>query len=322
MQFAGLSVAMVTPFRDGAVDWEAVDRLLDHLVEGGVDGVVPAGTTGEGATLDTSEKEELFRRCVARTRGRAFVLAGTGSNDTRATIANTELAERCGADGALVVTPYYNKPTQAGLVAHYRAVADATSLPLVLYNVPGRTSVKMEVATIRTLAAHPRIVGIKEACGSLDMVTEIVRDTDLTVLSGDDSLTLPMLAVGAVGVVSVLGNVVPAPLAAMLRAFADGRLDEARRLHLALFELARTLFLETNPGPAKRALATLGLIREELRLPLVPVLAATAAAVDRELGRLGEMTGGGVARGSAHGAANAPAGATGAARAGKDAGAR
>jgi 4-hydroxy-tetrahydrodipicolinate synthase len=196
------------------------------------------------------------------------------------------MAEECGVDGALVVTPYYNKPSQAGLVAHFRAVAEQTSLPIVLYNVPGRTAVKMEVPTIRTLAEHPRIVAVKEACGSLDMVTEIVRDTDLVVLSGDDTLTLPMLAVGATGVISVLGNVVPAGLQAMITAFRNGDVAEARRLHLALFELTRTLFLETNPTPTKRALATLGMIQEEVRLPLVPVQVATAEVVDRELSRL------------------------------------
>ena len=288
MRFAGLSVAMVTPFRGGEVDWDGVDRMLDHLLAGGVDGIVPAGTTGEGATLSTDEKSRLFRRCVEKAKGKAFVLAGTGSNDTRATIETTQMAEECGVDGALVVTPYYNKPSQAGLVAHFRAVADATTLPIVLYNVPGRTSVKMDVPTMKTLAEHPRIVAVKEACGSLDMVTELVRDTRLTVLSGDDSLTLPMLAVGATGVISVLGNVVPAALQAMLTAYREGKDTEARRLHLALFELSRTLFLETNPTPVKRALATLGLIEEEFRLPLVPVQPKTAEIVDRELAALGD----------------------------------
>ncbi|MEZ4650659.1 MAG: 4-hydroxy-tetrahydrodipicolinate synthase [Candidatus Eisenbacteria bacterium] len=286
MRFAGLSVAMVTPFRGGEVDWDGVDRMLDHLLTGGVDGIVPAGTTGEGATLSQDEKSRLFRRCVEKAKGKAFVLAGTGSNDTRATIETTKMAEECGVDGALVVTPYYNKPSQAGLIAHFRAVADASTLPIVLYNVPGRTSVKMDVPTMKVLAEHPRIVAVKEACGSLDMVTELIRDTRLTVLSGDDSLTLPMLAVGTTGVISVLGNVVPAALQAMLTAYREGKDAEARRLHLALFELSRTLFLETNPTPVKRALATLGLIEEEFRLPLVPVQTKTAEAVDRELAAL------------------------------------
>lgn len=284
--FEGLSVAMVTPFREGQVDWEGVDRVLDHLLDGGVDGVVPSGTTGEGATLTESEREQLFQRCVKRTRGRAFVLAGTGSNDTRKAVETTRMAAECGADGALVVTPFYNKPAQAGLIAHFEEIAERTSLPICLYNVPGRTSVKLEVPAIRTLAKHPRIVAIKEACGSLDMVSEIVRDTDLTVLSGDDPLTLPMLAVGGKGVISVTGNVVPAAVQQMIRAFNAGNMAEARRLHLATLALTHALFIETNPCPAKFALSHLGLIENELRLPLVPVSEASAAAIRAELARV------------------------------------
>ncbi|MCA9726735.1 MAG: 4-hydroxy-tetrahydrodipicolinate synthase [Candidatus Eisenbacteria bacterium] len=284
--FEGLSVAMVTPFREGEVDHEAVDRLVDHLLDGQVDGIIPLGTTGEGPTVTMAEREEIVRRVVGRARGKAFVLVGTGTNNTRTSIELTRMAHELGADGALIATPYYNKPTQAGLIAHYRAIADEGGLPIMLYNVPGRTSVTLSVDSVCTLAEHPRIVAIKEATGSLDVSSEICRETDLTVVSGDDSLTLPILAVGGQGVVSVLGNVIPAAVQKMLRAFQSGDLAEARRLHLASFSFIKALFIETNPGPVKRALAQLGLLQEELRLPLVPVSAASAQRIDAELARL------------------------------------
>lgn len=279
--FEGLSVAMVTPFRGGRVDSDAVDRLIAHLNDGGVDGFVPAGCTGEAATLDLQEREWLVRRCVERRRPGAFVLAGTGTNVTRTTCDLSKRAEDWGADGCLVITPYYNKPTQAGLIRHYEEVARATALPIVLYNVPGRTGVKIEPETIRRLAEIPSIVGVKEACGSLDQVSEICATAKITVLSGDDSLTLPMLSVGARGVVSVLGNLHPAPLSRLLGHFGRGETEEARAIHLALFPLIKALFSETNPGPIKRALFRRGMINEEYRLPLVPVTEKTAADLDR-----------------------------------------
>ena len=284
--FEGLTVAMVTPFREGKVDGEAVDRLVDHLLEGGVDGIVPGGTTGEGPVLLEEERRELFRRVRRRTAGRAFVLAGTGTNSTASTIAQTILAREEGADGALVVTPYYNKPTPDGLRAHFRQVADSGGLPVCLYNVPGRTSVSLTALTVGELSEHPGIVAIKEASGLLDFVSEICRETRLTVLSGDDSLTLPILSVGGAGVVSVVGNAFPAPCRQMLRAFAAGRIDEARQLHQQLFRLSRVLFLESNPGPIKHLLARLGLIREEFRLPLVPVTGETARRLEGVLREL------------------------------------
>ncbi len=281
--FEGLSVAMVTPFREGQVDREAVDRLITHLNDGGVDGFVPAGCTGEAATLDLAEREWLVRRCVERKRPGTFVLAGTGTNVTRSTCDLSRRAEEWGADGCLVITPYYNKPTQAGLIRHYEEVARATKLPIVLYNVPGRTGVKIEPDTIRRLAEIPNIVGVKEACGSIDQVSEICARSKITVLSGDDSLTLAMLAVGALGVVSVLGNIVPRPLAKMLDAFRRGEMEEARELHLALYPLMKALFIETNPGPIKHALFRRGMILEEYRLPLVPVGEKAAEEIDRTL---------------------------------------
>jgi 4-hydroxy-tetrahydrodipicolinate synthase len=279
--FEGLSVAMVSPFRDGRLDEGAVDRLIDHLLSGGVQGLVPAGCTGEAAALDLAEREKLVRACVRKKRPGTFVLAGTGTNVTRTTCDLTKRAEEWGADGALVITPYYNKPTPDGLVRHYEEVARESSLPLVLYNVPGRTGVKMEPETIRRLSEIPTVVGVKEACGSLDQVSELCATTRLTILSGDDSLTLPMLSVGAQGVISVFGNLLPGALEAMLSAHARGDTREASRIHLGIYPLMKGLFLETNPGPIKHALARAGIIQEEFRLPLVPVGPKTAAEIDR-----------------------------------------
>jgi 4-hydroxy-tetrahydrodipicolinate synthase len=284
--FDGLAVAMVTPFRDGKVDWDAVDGLLDHLLEGGVDGIVPGGSTGEGPTLQPEERRELIRRASRRAEGKAFILAGTGTNSTDGTIKQTLMAKEEGADGALVVVPYYNKPTQAGLRAHFLKVADECDIPLCLYNVPGRSAVALTTATIRQLSEHPRIVAIKESSGSLDQATEICRETRLTLLSGDDSLALPTLAVGGRGVVSVVGNFAPKPIKRMLDLFQAGEIEEARRLHHELYALSRAMFIETNPGPIKHALARCGLIREELRLPLVPVAESSASRIDEVLSGL------------------------------------
>lgn len=296
MSFEGLSVAMVTPFRDGRLDEAAVDRLLDHLFAGGVHGVVAAGCTGEAAALDLNEREWLVRRCVARRPKGVFILAGTGTNLTRSTCDLTRRAEDWGSDGALVITPYYNKPTQAGLLRHYEETAKSSRLPLMLYNVPGRTGVRLEPETILRLAEIPNIVAVKEACGSLDQVSELCAADRLTVLSGDDSLTLPMLGVGARGVVSVLGNLHPHALREMFDAFERGDAAMARKLHLALFPLMKGLFIETNPGPIKYALARRGLIAEEFRLPLVPIgeksrstLASILETTDRSIGALGAV---------------------------------
>jgi len=279
--FEGLSVAMVTAFRNGHLDDGAVERLIDHLFDGGVDGIVPTGCTGEAATLSLAERETLVRACIRKKRPGTFIVAGTGTNVTSTTCDLTQRAEDWGVDGALVITPYYNKPTQAGLMRHYETLARATRLPIILYNVPGRTGVRLEPETIHRLAEIPNIVAIKEACGSVDMVSELCATTELCVLSGDDSLTLPMLAVGARGVVSVLGNLYPAVLARMLHAFRRGQTEEARRIHLGLFPLFKGLFLESNPGPVKHLLARKGMISEEFRLPLVPVCEATAVALER-----------------------------------------
>jgi 4-hydroxy-tetrahydrodipicolinate synthase len=277
--FEGLSVAMVTPFRDGRLDEAAVERLIDHLLDGGVNGIVPAGCTGEAATLDLAEREKLVRACVRKRRPGTFVVAGTGTNVTTATCELTRRAEDWGVDGVLVITPYYNKPTQAGLIAHYETLARSTRLPIMLYNVPGRTGVRMEPKMIQHLDGIENIVAVKEACGSVDMVSELCATTGLTIVSGDDSLTLPMLSVGARGVVSVLGNLYPAALARMLSAFKEGKTEEACRIHHGLLPLFKGLFLESNPGPVKHLLAQHGLIADEFRLPLVPVSKSTSEAL-------------------------------------------
>lgn len=284
--FEGLSVALVTPFSDGGVDEQALGRVIDRCLGGGVDGLVPVGSTGEGATLTREERERVIAITVERARGRAFVLAGTGTNDTAVSIENTRSAKRLGADGAMLVTPYYNKPTPLGLLRHYEAVAKAVDLPIVVYNVPGRTGLALKPETVAEIAAIPGVVAIKEASGSLDQVSEIVSISPITVLSGDDSLTLPMLAVGAKGLISVAGHLVPSGLQRMMRRFAAGDAEEARRIHLALFPLMKTLFIETNPGPVKHALAHLGLIRDELRLPLAPVTPASARMIDEAVDRV------------------------------------
>jgi len=277
--FEGLSVALVTPFKDGALDEAAVERLVEFVIGGGTDVLVVAGSTGEAVTLTREERRKLYQAVQRANQGRARLVAGTGTNVTKDSIELTAEARALGYDGAMLVVPYYNKPTPAGQVAHFTAIAQAVDLPLILYNVPGRTGTNMTPETVARLAEVPNIVALKEASGSLDQVSAIRARTDLTILSGDDSLTLPMLAIGARGVVSVVGNVAPRPMKDLLEAFAEGRLVDAERLHRQLTPIMRALFLESNPGPAKSLLADMGLMANELRLPLVPVEAATAQAV-------------------------------------------
>jgi 4-hydroxy-tetrahydrodipicolinate synthase len=277
--FEGLSVAMVTAFRNGRLDEPATERLVDFLVASAVDCLVVAGSTGEGATLTAPERRRLYDVVRDATGGRCRLIAGTGTNDTAVSIERTKEAEAAGYDGAMLVVPYYNKPTAAGQIAHFRAVADATGIPIVLYNVPGRTGSNMQPETVARLAEHPRIVAIKEACGSLDQISHLRTLTDLTVLSGDDSLTLPMLAIGAKGVISVAGNAAPREMREMLLQWEAGRSEEAEGTHRRLFPLMRALFFESNPGPVKFLLAAWGMIENELRLPLVPVEAATGEKI-------------------------------------------
>lgn len=277
--FEGLSVALVTPFKNGAIDEPAVERLVDFVVSGGTDVLVVAGSTGEAVTLTREERRRLYAVVKSANGGRARLVAGTGTNVTRDSIELTEEARALGYDGAMLVVPYYNKPTPAGQVAHFSAIAKAVDIPLVLYNVPGRTGTNMLPDTVAKLAEVPNIVALKEASGNLDQVSAIRQKTNLTILSGDDSLTLPMLAIGARGVVSVVGNVAPRPLKNLLQAFEEGRLVDAERLHKELGPLMRALFVESNPGPVKSLLADMGILLNELRLPLVPVEPETAKLV-------------------------------------------
>lgn len=287
--FEGCYVAMVTDFKHGRVNLDGVRKLAERLIAGGVSGLVPAGCTGEAATLSPAERLEIIRAVLeVRGAGKTVkVVPGTGTNSTASTIDLTRAAAEAGADAALVITPYYNKPTQAGLIKHYQAVAASVSIPIMMYNVPGRTGVNMLPETVAELAGTANIIAVKEASGSVDQVSRLVADGGVQVLSGDDSLTLPMLAVGARGVVSVAANVAPRRVARMVAAFREGGLDVARRLHLDLLDLFHVLFIETNPAPVKAALEMMGLSTGELRLPLVPVTEATRQRVRKVIERLG-----------------------------------
>jgi 4-hydroxy-tetrahydrodipicolinate synthase len=288
--FTGTYTAIVTPFRDGQIDEPALERLVKGQVRDGVDGIVPVGTTGESPTLDYDEHIRVIELAVKFAGGKVKVIAGTGGNSTREAIYLTERAAAVGADGSLQVAPYYNKPTQEGLYQHFKAVAAATKLPLMLYSVPGRCGIEIGVDTVVRLAADcPTIVSIKEAGGSCDRVSQLraVLPAKFTILSGDDSLTLPFMSVGAVGVVSVASNVVPKQVSAMVKAFAAGDAKKARKLHAQLYPLFRNLFVETNPAPAKAALALLGQMTEEIRLPLVPVTPKTRDLMKATLKDLG-----------------------------------
>jgi 4-hydroxy-tetrahydrodipicolinate synthase len=287
-QFAGCTVALVTPFRDGAVDFEALNELIDWQIDHGTACLCAAGTTGESPTLTGIEHERVIAVTVEHACGRARVLAGTGSSSTAEAVRLTRAAARSDADGALVVAPYYNRPSQEGLYAHFARIAESVDLSLVLYNVPSRTGCNLEPATVERLAKLGNVVAIKEASGSLDQVSEILIRTNLTVLSGDDSLTLPMLALGAEGVISVVGNLVPRDVSDLISAFQQGDLGEARRLHGRLFPLCRALLsLGPNPVPVKTAMALLGRGNGEFRLPLVPPESRGIEALKRELARYG-----------------------------------
>src|SRR3954466_13332432 len=271
-QFAGVTVALVTPFRGGDIDYAELNRLVDWHAEQGTDCLSPVGTTGESPTLDHEEHERVIAAVAERSRGRIKVMPGTGSNSTREAIRLTKFAKKAGATGALMVGPYYNKPTQEGYYRHFAAVAEACDLPIVLYNIPGRTGSNILPETIARLAELPPIVAIKEATGSLDQASHIASLCDLTILSGDDSLTLPLLSVGGRGVVSVVGNLVPGDLKALVNAYEAGRTQEALQWHRRLFMLCRDLLsLATNPIPVKSALKLLGRDTGELRLPLCPL---------------------------------------------------
>ncbi|MGQ9589637.1 MAG: 4-hydroxy-tetrahydrodipicolinate synthase [Planctomycetota bacterium] len=284
--FSGSFVALVTPFREGTVDFAKLEELVEFHVEAGTNGLVPCGTTGESATLSHEEHELVVATVVRKAEGRIPVIAGTGSNSTAEAIRLTRHAKEVGADAALLITPYYNKPTQKGLAAHFERVAKETDIPLFLYNVPSRTGVNMLPSTVIECAKLPNVVGVKEASGSVDQAVEIIRETDLVVLSGDDSLTLPLLSVGAKGVISVAANVVPKAMVDLVDLALAGDFASARKLHLRLYPLFKALFVETNPIPVKAAMAMQGRIAPELRLPLTPLSEKNAQDLRRILAEL------------------------------------
>src|SRR3954466_12976680 len=279
-QFAGVTVAIVTPLKNGEIDLDALRKLVEWHIEQGTDGLAPVGTTGESPTLDHEEHERVIAAVVERAAGRLKVMAGTGSNSTREAIRLTRFAKRAGADGALMAGTYYNKPTQEGYYRHFAAVAEAVELPIVLYNIPGRTGSNITPETIARLAKIPSIVAVKEATGSLDQASHIASLCDLTILSGDDSMTLPLMSIGGRGVVSVVGNIVPRDLKALVSAYDGGKPAEALTWHRKLFTLSRDLLsVATNPIPLKTAMKLLGRDTGEMRLPLCPLEAAGEARI-------------------------------------------
>ncbi len=293
--FAGVSVAIVTPFRDGEIDFARLREQIDFLVDAGVTCLCPVGTTGESPTLSHEEHERVIAETVQIAAGRVKVMAGTGSNSTAEALRLTRFAARAGADAALMVAPYYNKPTQEGFYQHYRAVAEEVELPICVYNIPGRTGKNIEPSTIARLAELPNITMVKEATGSLDQASEILSTTDLTLLSGDDSLTLPLLSVGGEGVISVVANIVPGAMKELVDAFAAGDAVAACRLHHRLFPLCRDLLsLATNPIPIKAAMRLLGRDSGELRLPMTPLDEQQEASLRKTLTEFGLVVDSGI----------------------------
>ncbi len=277
--FRGAITALVTPFKNGALDEDAFRSFIDWQITEGIDGIVPCGTTGESATMSHDEHRRVITVAVAEAAGRVPVIAGTGSNNTAEAVELTRYAEAAGADAVLVITPYYNRPTPDGLEAHYRAVAGATKLPVIAYNVPTRTGTNLTAELVERLAKIPGVKAVKEASGSLVQMSEIIErcGPDFTVLSGDDPTVLPLLALGGTGVISVASNVAPADAAALVKAFEAGDIAKARALHFKLAPLVRALFVETNPIPVKTALSLMGKMTAEFRLPLCPITEAGLA---------------------------------------------
>jgi 4-hydroxy-tetrahydrodipicolinate synthase len=274
MELKGIYTALITPFKHGTLDEEGLARLIEFQLKGGVDGIVPCGTTGEASTLSYEEHERMIELTVKFVNGKVPVIAGTGSNSTHETVELTAKAKKLGSDLSLLVAPYYNRPTQEGLYSHFRKVAEEVDIPIVLYNIPTRTGVNMLPELVARLAEIPNIVAIKEASGSLQQVAEIYRLTkgQFTILSGDDNIFLPMMALGARGVISVLSNILPQKLKMLSNAFLDEKdIEKARALHMELMPLFQAMFVEVNPVPVKESLYYMGLVEKELRLPLVPL---------------------------------------------------
>lgn len=274
MNFGKVLTAMVTPFNDeNELDLNRTEKLVEHLLENGSDGLVVAGTTGESPTLSYDEKKQLFSKVVDVVNGRVPVIAGTGSNHTNGSISITKMAEEAGVDGIMLVSPYYNKPDQRGLYAHFKTVAESTKLPVMLYNIPGRSAVNMDVETIVKLSEVPNIVAVKEASGDLDAMAEIIESTpeDFDLYSGDDGLTLPVMAIGGTGIVSVASHVIGNEMQEMLKLFESGRIQEAAKLHRKLLPVMKGMFMAPSPSPVKAALNLKGIETGGVRLPLLPL---------------------------------------------------
>jgi 4-hydroxy-tetrahydrodipicolinate synthase len=271
--FSGTFTALVTPFRNGEVDVEALEGMVEFQIQHGVSGLVPCGTTGETPAMSEAEDRVVVETVMRVADGRVPVIAGTGSNSTDMAIKYTKMAEEVGADGSLQVAPYYNKPTQEGLYRHFAAIAESTDLPLVLYNIPGRTGVTISAETMARLAEIPNVVGVKDSTLSMNMISDVISlcGEEFDVLSGDDPMTLPLIALGGRGVISVASNVAPGAVSDMVRALLEGDWERGRELHYELLPLFRALFAETNPIPVKTAASLLGLCSDEMRLPLVPM---------------------------------------------------
>ncbi len=287
--FRGIFIPVVTPFRDGAIDWDSLERVVEYYVNERVDGLIPCGTTGESPTLSETEHKEVVEFVVEKTAKRTAVIAGTGSNETTKAIEFTQHAEAVGADGALVVCPYYNKPTQPGILAHYRALAAETGLPIIVYNIPGRTGRNIETDTLLELAEIENIVGVKEASGSIAQLMEVNarRPEGFSVLSGEDDLIFVNCCLGGGGAIAASAHILPAEWMRMCRAIWEGDLDTARTIHTMLLPLVRILFAETNPSPVKTALYMMNLIAsDEVRLPLVPTSGALRPKLELDMRRL------------------------------------
>lgn len=276
--FKGSIVAIATPFKNGKVDEPTLKKLVEFQIKSGTNGIVPCGTTGESPTLNNEEHEHVIDVCIQTAKGRVPIIAGTGSNSTAEAVALTQHAKKMGADGVLQVSPYYNKPTQEGLYRHFKAVSECSSLPIILYNIAGRTAVNIEPTTVARLARDCKnIVGVKEASGSIDQMqtTRMLCPKDFILLSGDDALLLPILSIGGSGVISVAANIVPKDILKIISSFTAGKIDEAQKAHYKLLPLLKSLFIETNPIPVKAAMALMGLCSEEIRLPLCEMSRST-----------------------------------------------
>jgi 4-hydroxy-tetrahydrodipicolinate synthase len=287
--FEGLFTALITPHKNGHIDYDRVGKLIEMQYKAGVHGIVPCGSTGESSTMSHKEHQDLIEFCVKEARGKMKVLAGSGSNSTQEAIGLTQFAKDVGCDGALIVSPYYNKPTQEGLFLHYKKIADTVDIPIIVYNIAGRTSVNIEPETFARLSgACKNIVGVKEASGSLDQMSRIkfLTGKNFELISGDDALTLPLLAIGGIGVISVISNIAPAPCVELINAFNKGDMALAQKLHYELLPLIKALFIETNPIPIKTAASIMGLCELEFRLPLCEMSKEHRAVLEKELKKL------------------------------------